>query len=148
MVNILILNWESSESTRECLKSILLSDNHNFRVILINNFSTIADQDVIDSVYDSYKDKIEIYLIKNSSNLGYAGGNNSGVKFLAINKFSGDVLIINPDILISGSTISEMGMALTGNTGIVSIRTRDPEGKILFDAIKLKGYFRPESNSY
>lgn len=142
MINIFILNWKSAESTRECLKSILLSNDHNFRVILINNFSTIHDQDEIYNIYDSFKDKIEIYLIKNSSNLGYAGGNNAGYKFLKANNMPGDVLILNPDVLLSENTVSEMKKALSADVGIVTVRTIDSHGRILFDAIELKGFFQ------
>ncbi len=55
------------------------------------------------------------------------------------NNLSGHILIINPDIIISRNTICEMGKVLTDEVGIVSVRTVNTDGKILFDAIKLKG---------
>ncbi len=142
MVNIFILNWDSADAVNECLNRILLSDDSNFRVILINNFSTLPDLNEICKIYNSCRDKIEIYLIKNDSNLGYAGGNNAGLRFLTGNKFQGDILILNPDVQISWNSISEMKKALTGNIGIVSVRTLNTEGKIIFDAVKLNGFIQ------
>jgi len=141
-INILILNWNSAISVKECLNSIINSHDKIFRVILINNFSTNSDLIEIRNIYEFFKNIIEIYLIENDANLGYAGGNNQGFKFLTTNNFSGDILILNPDIQISENTISEMNKVLTDEIGIVTSRTLNPHGKILFDAIKLKGFLQ------
>jgi len=142
MINIFILNWISVESVNNCLNSILASDYKIYRVILINNFSTESDLFELRKVYSQYKEKIEIYLVENDLNLGYAGGNNSGLNFLLRNNFSGDILIVNPDVIISENTISEMNKALIEGIGIVTVRTMDTQGKVLFDAIKLKGFLQ------
>lgn len=141
-INIFILNWNSAKTIKECLNRILASDDKNFRVILINNFSTNLDLIELRNIYDTFINNIEIYLIENDANMGYAGGNNKGFRFLTINNLSGNILILNPDILISENTISEMKKVLVENVGIVTVRTLDTQGKILFDAIKLKGFFQ------
>lgn len=140
MINIFILNWNNAEATKGCLNSIISSSDNNFRVILINNFSSHSDLIEIENIYRDYKSKIEIYLIENETNLGYTGGNNEGFRFLKTNNLSGDILILNPDVLISENTISEMKKALTEKVGIVTVRTLNSHGKILFDAKKLKGF--------
>lgn len=141
-INILILNWNSAESTQQCLNSIACSDDKEFRVILIDNFSTKKEIMNIRDIYENFKDKLDIYLVENHSNLGYAGGNNQGLNYLIQRNLPGDLLIINPDILIRKNTISEMKKALTNDVGIVTVRTLNPQGKILYDAIQLKGFFQ------
>jgi GT2 family glycosyltransferase len=141
MTNIFILNWNSAKSTCECINSIMNSDTLLFRIILINNFSTNSDLEGLRKIYHFFNDKIEIYLIENTTNLGYAGGNNEGLKFLMTNNLEGNILILNPDTRISNNTISEMEKAMIDKVGIVTVRTLDPQGKIIFDAIKLKGFF-------
>lgn len=141
-INIFILNWNSSESTKNCLDSIVASDDKSFRIILINNFYSKVDLVDIRSTYKSFKSKIEIYLVENDTNLGYAGGNNKGLKFLEDNKLQGDILILNPDILVLKNTISEMRKALVNGVGIVTVRTLNSEGKILFDAINFNGFMQ------
>lgn len=144
MINVFILNWKSAKETKDCLSSIILSDNNNFRIILINNYSTQSDLIEIRGIYEDFKIKVEIFLVENNSNLGYAGGNNEGLRFLNIKNLSGDILIVNPDVRFFGNTISEMKKALTGDVGIVTVRTLNTEGNILFDAKKLKGFFQED----
>jgi GT2 family glycosyltransferase len=144
MINVFILNWKSAKETKDCLNSIILSDNNNFRIILINNYSTQSDLIEIRGIYDDFKRKVEILLVENNSNLGYAGGNNEGFRILNIKNLSGDILIVNPDVRIFRNTISEMNKALTGDVGIVTVRTLNTEGKILFDAKKLNGFFQED----
>ncbi len=141
-INVFILNWNSSDSTKDCINSIVASDDKNFRIILINNFYSKVDLVEIQSIYKSYKSKIEIYLVENDTNLGYAGGNNMGLKFLEDNNLQGDILILNPDILVMKNTISEMRKASINGVGIVTVRTLNSDGKILFDAINFKGFMQ------
>lgn len=142
IINILILNWNCAEDTKDCLNSIISSCDKMFRVILINNFSTISDLAKIQKIYNDLKGKIEIRLIENNMNQGYAGGNNTGFMFLKTNNLSGDILVLNPDVLISENTISEMKKAMTSKVGIVTVRTLNSDGKILFDAKRLRGFFQ------
>lgn len=136
------MNWDSAEEVNDCLRCIYNSDTTTFRIILINNYSTENDLHRIRSLYHIWMKKLEIYLIENESNLGYSGGNNSGLRFLIKQNMEGDILILNPDIIISQNTFSEMIRALDGQTGIVTVRTLDQDGKILYDAIRLKGFLQ------
>jgi len=140
MINILILNWKSAESIKNCIDAIMLSLEIDFRIVIINNYSTDLDYLKIKKIYSSFLNKIEIHLVANNENLGYAGGNNTGFNFLQSNNLLGDILILNSDIYISENTISEMKKALVTNIGIVTVRTRNSEGKILYDAIRLNGF--------
>ncbi len=142
MINILLLNWKSSELVRKNLNRLVQSEYRNIRVILINNYSTQTDLINLREIHSFYSQKLEIYLVENNSNLGYAGGNNSGLNFLLNNNFTGDLLILNPDILISKNTIYEMKSALITDVGIVTVRTMNLSHKILFDAIRLNGFMQ------
>jgi GT2 family glycosyltransferase len=140
IVNILILNWNSSQSVKKCLTAIKNSTDQNLRVILIDNCSIRKDILNLYFIYKEYKSYFEIFFLKNKKNLGYAGGNNSGINYLNKLNLTGDVLILNPDVQISGNTIAEMKNFLQGNTGIITVRAINQKGKILFDAMKLRGF--------
>ena len=140
MINILVLNWNSAESASQCLNCIARSDDQDFRVVLISNYSSNKDKLDIRDVYEVFKCQFELHLLENNENLGYAGGNNEGLNYLTRNNLLGDILILNPDIRISINTISEMKKALVEDVGIVTVRTLDPQGRILFDAIQLRGF--------
>ena len=73
-VSVLVLNWFYYERTIHCVKSILDSDYDNFEVIIIDNDSQN------DSVKELKKAFPNLRIIASQKNLGYAGGNNLGVK--------------------------------------------------------------------
>lgn len=140
MINILLLNWNSAELVSNSLNKFTKSSDPNFRVILINNFSSPNDLIRIREIHKQFNAYFEIFLVENESNIGYAGGNNSGLTFLEENNLSGDILILNPDILISENTILEMKKSLSEGIGIVTVRVVNTQNKVLFDAIKLNGF--------
>ena len=142
MINILLLNWNSTELVVNSLSQLTKSTYSKFRVILINNFYSEPDLYRIREIHRQFIACFEIFLVENEINLGYAGGNNKGLRFLQENNLYGDILILNPDILISENTILEMKRGLTDGVGIVTTRVVNQQNKILFDAIKLKGFIQ------
>ncbi|EEY46448.1 glycosyltransferase family 2 protein [Vibrio mimicus] len=140
MINVLILNWNSANDIDCLLNSLKESNNKEFRVILINNGTDDWSKLLTLSIkYDKY---FELHTINNNENLGYAEGNNSGLNYLVERKLSGDLLIINPDVILSRNSIDELIYArdLYENIGAVMIRTLDENNKVLYDSISLSGF--------
>jgi GT2 family glycosyltransferase len=141
-INVFIVNWNSSAAVNKSIEKLLLSDYDSFRIFLIDNFYSKNELNEILKIFSKFKNLIEIHLIQNSFNLGYAGGNNSGYLYIEKNKISGNILIINPDVEVMSNTISEMSKYLFKDVGIVSVRTCNSKGFVLYDAIKLYGFFQ------
>ncbi len=141
-INILLLNWNSSIDIKIALDNIISSNNDNFRVILIDNFSEKQDRENLTKIYEEYKKTIEMYLVLNDKNYGYAGGNNKGYDYLVENNLDGNILILNPDVKISKNTISKLQNTLNDNVGGVMSRTLNSDGSLMYDYIKLKGFFQ------
>lgn len=139
MINILILNWNSSSEVDASINQILKSDYTNYRILLIDNFSRQEDIDNLKIIYEKYKNTCEIYLILNDKNYGYAGGNNKGYEYLVANNYDGNILILNPDIKITNNTLFELNAALCGNAGGVMCKTLNFDTSIMYDCIKLRG---------
>jgi glycosyltransferase involved in cell wall biosynthesis len=73
-ISIIILNWDNYYDTAECLRSLRSIDYPNYQLVLVDNGSSDGSADRLK------KDFAEIDLIKNESNLGFAEGNNIGIK--------------------------------------------------------------------
>ena len=73
-VYVCVLNWNGYEDTRECLGSLKAVMYPNFKVLVIDNGSTDGSADRI------ARDFPGLEIIRNNSNLGFAGGNNEGIK--------------------------------------------------------------------
>ncbi len=142
MINIFILNWNSTNDIDNLLNSLKKSNNKLFRIILIHNGSD--DWMELLSLSEKYEHCFETHIIKNNDNLGYAGGNNSGLNYLIKKQLEGDILIANPDIEVTEYTLDSMLDAFIDNqnVGAVMIRTTDLNGEILYDSISLLGLFQ------
>jgi GT2 family glycosyltransferase len=75
LVSIIALNWNTTEVTCEFLSSIKTQNTYNnIEVIVVDNASREDPTHTFTSVFPSAK------IIRNSTNLGFSGGNNVGIK--------------------------------------------------------------------
>ncbi|MGL1004726.1 glycosyltransferase family 2 protein [Vibrio vulnificus] len=139
MINIFILNWNSTNDIDGLLNSLTLSNNKVFRVILIHNGTDDWNELVDLSI--KYSSEFEIHVVNNGDNLGYAGGNNAGFEYLINNNLDGDILISNPDVKVLPTTLDVIKYELSSsqNVGAIMIRTLDEKGHLMYDKIKLNG---------
>ena len=88
-VSIIIPHWNGIELLSECLQSIFQTHFKRYEVIVVDNASVDGSPDWIK------KNHPNITLIEQKTNLGYAGGCNSGVKVA-----KGDLLVfLNNDTI-------------------------------------------------
>lgn len=99
-VAIVILNWNGKEDTLECLASARQLDYKNHEIVVVDNGST---DDSTDAVTKQYPD---VTLLQTGSNLGYAGGNNVGIKY-ALSHDAKYILILNNDVIVAPDLITE-----------------------------------------
>jgi len=93
-VCIILINWNNSEDTKECINSLLNSTETNFDIVVVDNNSIIKP---------NFTDK-RIKVIYLSENLGFAGANNIGIKYAAENKYE-YVWILNNDTIVERDTL-------------------------------------------
>ncbi|WP_136467656.1 glycosyltransferase family 2 protein [Flagellimonas onchidii] len=74
LVSIITINYNESEVTLEMLQSLKGLSYPNVEIIVVDNASPNDNPDVIKEQFP------EVCLIKSKENLGFAGGNNLGVK--------------------------------------------------------------------
>ncbi len=139
MINILIVNWNSSDKIEKLLSSIIKSNYKDIRIISIDNASAKEDLENLVKLYNDFKETINIHLLCNNENLGYAGGNNKGYEYLIKKSFEGNILIVNPDIILEENTIEELQKNILKDVAIVMCRTMTTDYKHLYDFILLKG---------
>jgi GT2 family glycosyltransferase len=96
-----ILNYNGRETIKMCLDSIFQSDYPNLEVVVIDNNSTDGSLELAKNLFSKF------YFIKNETNLGFAAGNNLGIKF-ALEKMADYVFLLNNDAKIEKNTLSEL----------------------------------------
>lgn len=114
-LSIIIVNWNSLEYLRKCIRSIYQHvSNVGFEIVVVDNASPEGG---IESVNDEFP---EVVVIKSAHNLGFAGANNLGFR-----KSRGEfVLFLNPDteILDDPFTTMLLNARSLGDVGIVGCK--------------------------
>ena len=100
-VAIIILNWNNYADTKECLKSLENLTYPNYEIIVVDNGSTDGSAARLEAEFPQFK------FIKNEENLGFAGGNNVGIKY-ALEQGANYVLLLNNDTIVSPDFLTEM----------------------------------------
>lgn len=106
LVSIVILNYNSGKFLLNCVESLLKTNYNNYEIIVVDNNSS-------DNSHLICKEKFEdIILIENPKNVGFCEGNNIGIR-----KANGEfIVILNPDIEVTGSWLSELLNAYKTNS--------------------------------
>lgn len=100
-VFIIILNWNGLKDTLECLESLSRLVYPNFEVIVVDNCSSD------DSTASIRRKFPRVFVIENSKNLGYTGGNNIGIS-RALEQGADYVWLLNNDTVVDPDTLMKL----------------------------------------
>ena len=93
-VGIVILNWNQPTDTLACLESLRRLEYPSFEVVIVDNGSSDGSPERIAEQFPQH------LLIRNQSNLGFAAGNNVGIRDL-VRRGVDYVLLLNNDTEVS-----------------------------------------------
>ncbi|HEY8515152.1 MAG TPA: glycosyltransferase family 2 protein [Candidatus Binatia bacterium] len=109
-VAVVVLDWNGGEDALACVASVLESRYRPLDVWLVDNASRAP------VLEEARRRHPELRTIANPRNLGYAGGNNVGIR-AALEEGAQYVLVLNNDARAEPDTIAEM----------VAVARRDPK---------------------
>lgn len=110
LVFIIVLNWNGWTDTLECLESLRQLDYPNFRMVVVDNGSTNHSTARIEQAHPS------IEVLQSSKNLGFAGGNNVGIRH-ALERGADYVWLLNNDTVVEPNALRAM----------VDLTSKDPD---------------------
>jgi len=123
-LSVLIVNFNTKELLQRCLESINNSEkeSYQFEVIVVDNASSDQSAEMIKKKFPN------VNLISSKKNLGFAAGNNLGIK-MAVGEY---VLLLNPDTEIEINTFKIMIDYLKSNpkVGAATCRVELKNGKL------------------
>jgi GT2 family glycosyltransferase len=92
-IYVVVLAWNHFEDTRECLQSILASEEVKLKVIVVDNGSTDGTKERLGCEFP------QVHIICSARNLGVSGGYNLGIE-QAMRSGADYILIANNDISV------------------------------------------------
>lgn len=92
-IAVVILNWNGREDTLECLASTTRIDYPSYEIVVVDNGSIDGSVAAIREAYPT------VTIIETGRNLGYAGGNNVGIRW-ALGKHFDSILLLNNDTAV------------------------------------------------
>ena len=118
---VVLVNWNTSEYTTECIRSLLCGSMKPDVIVVIDNASS---DDSIARI--SYKFP-EVVLLQNLRNMGFATANNQGIQLL-LNLGMDALWVLNNDTVVSGDCLKTLVEATNSHPQITAF-----SGKIFKD---------------
>ncbi|MBU3957235.1 glycosyltransferase family 2 protein [Patescibacteria group bacterium] len=140
-ISIIVLSWNTKKLLRNCLDSILSSLTTSHRpptteIIVVDNGSTDGSPEIVKKIKKSKNQKIKIRLIENKKNLGFAKGNNQGIRVA-----KGDlIMFLNSDTIVQKDAIAKLARHLSQNkkAGAVCPLILNKDSSIQIDPVYLR----------
>ncbi len=113
LISIIILNWNGKSHLKECVESVLSTEYKPVEILVVDNGST-------DRSLEDVQDYDRVHIIRNPTNLGYAAGNNVGVRH-ATGEY---VVTLNNDIIVEADWLNEPIRYLERDSSIAIVSCR------------------------
>ncbi|KNZ70049.1 N-acetylglucosaminyl-diphospho-decaprenol L-rhamnosyltransferase [Thermincola ferriacetica] len=109
-VYIIVLNWNGWQDTVECVESCQKLTYPNFRILIVDNGSSDGSEAILRNRFP------DIEFIQTGANLGYAGGNNIGIRY-ALAHGADYIWLLNNDTTVTPDAL----------TALVDVAEKNPQ---------------------
>ena len=103
-IGFVILHYKTFDDTRNCVESIL-RNVPNAPIIVVDNGSCNGTGEKLKKLY---KESTDVTVLISNDNLGFANGNNKGIRFLRRKYLPKFVVVMNNDTLIKQTNFIEI----------------------------------------
>jgi GT2 family glycosyltransferase len=131
LVYVILLNHNGKNHLEYCLPSLLATEYQNYRIVLVDNGSADGS---IEYMRENFS---QVAIVQNDENLGWAGGNNVGIRYAL--DYSADYIVLqNNDTKVDPRWITQAVQAAEADprVGFVGfkmlqeyVQGEDPEGE-------------------
>lgn len=120
--SVIVLAWNGLQYLPACLDALVAQDYADFETIVVDNGSTDGSADFVAEHYP------QVRLIRNEHNLGFAAGNNVGLRAA-----TGDVLVmLNQDTVVQPGWLAALVGALEDEAvGVAGCKILYPDGETI-----------------
>lgn len=118
IIAVVVLNYNNFNDTIECVNSILNQTYKNYYIVIVENGSVNNSHEELINIF---KDFSSVTILKNEINLGFAKGNNVGIKYATKNLNCNFVFVLNSDTIVDKNLLKEVSeIKIERSIGIIS----------------------------
>ena len=117
-ISIIIVNFNGKSFLKDCLASVLRQDYPAFEIIVVDNASTDGSIEFLNENFPQAR------VIKSNKNLGFAGGNNFGVK----NAKGEMIVLLNNDTIVHQGWLQGLANAIADESVAIASSLIKTEG--------------------
>jgi GT2 family glycosyltransferase len=125
-IAIVILTWNQKQVTLDCLASLHAQNYKDSTIILVDNGSRDGTADAVRAAYP------QVTVIENGDNLGFAGGNNVGIR-RALETNPDYVMLLNNDTTVEPDMLHQL------------LRVIEPDSTVGIVGPKMLYFDRPDT---
>lgn len=114
-ISVIIINYNTSQLTYECVQSIFkYEEKNNLEIVIVDNASQKTDYD---NLITMFLNSSNVQIVRSKINLGFGGGNMLGMQYTTGNFYAfinSDVLFVEPvfnDLVSFANSKSDFGVA-------------------------------------
>ena len=114
-IAVILVNWKKYNLTSNCINSLNKSNYKNFKIILVDN--EYSEKSIIE-LKNKYK---ELLVFKEKNNLGFAGGNNIGIRYALENDYD-YIMLLNNDTEVKENFILPLVERMEKNLFLAAVQ--------------------------
>lgn len=107
MIYVIVLNWNGAADTMACLDSLAKLDGALPKVIVCDNASTDDSWQRLQT-YVQQQSALDIQLLQTGANLGFAGGNNVGLRLALVDPAMTFAWLLNNDTQVAPGALDAL----------------------------------------
>lgn len=124
-IGVVVLNYKKYDETINCVNSLIKQSVNNIHIVIVDNGSQNNSYEIL---VEKYKSVSCVEVIPSTANIGYAKGNNLGIKRL-LDIGIRNIFIANSDLFFSGeNTLIQMINSLDDEIGVIVPTIKNPDG--------------------
>ena len=115
---IIILNWNGLAVITDCIRSVKQTRYSHFVILLVDNAST-------DGSFEMAKETFpDIKYLQNPENMGFAEGNNRGIKLAFVELAADCVVLLNNDTVVDAGWLQALVDVTIAHPGVGAVGSK------------------------
>jgi GT2 family glycosyltransferase len=119
-IAIVLVDWNGVEVTKNCLVTLyklVSSLTYKVEIVLVDNASTIPVKAILEQEFP------HVHYFRNEANVGFTGGNNTGIKY-AIDRKSDYILLLNNDTTVEPDFLDHLFEFMEAHPNVGAVQPR------------------------